>query len=134
MSLACTRGRATRYAGSSGEKSGKPQTRLTPERRAALVADYEAGMPVRTTAANYGVHRGTIPTLVRRAGAVVRFAGMRDEERERASALYEGGMTLKQVAQLLGIGCEAVRQAVVDGGGTIRTRGRSSRTSVDSLG
>lgn len=110
----------------------KPQTRLTPERRAALVADYEAGTPVRAIAAKYGVHRGTIPTLVRRAGAVVRFAGLSDEERERASALYEGGMTLKQVAQLLGIGGEAVRQAVVDGGGTIRTRGRSSRTSVDS--
>lgn len=90
-------------------------------------------MLVRAIAAKYGVHRSTISTLVRRAGAVARFAGLSDEEREPASALHEGGMTLKQVAQLMGIGGEAVRRAVVDGGGTIRTRGGSSCTSVDSL-
>lgn len=98
-----------------------------------LLADYEAGMPVRVIAAKYGVHRGTIPTVIRRAGAVVRLVGLSDEDRERACSLYGGGMTLKQVAQRLGIGDEAVREAVVDGGGTIRMRGRRSCNSVDSL-
>lgn len=111
----------------------KSQTRLTPEQRVELVADYEAGMPVRVIAAKYGVHRGTIPTIIRRAGAVVRLSGLSEEERERACSLYEGGMTLTQVAQSMGIGDETVRQAVVDKGGMIRPRGRRSCRSVDSL-
>lgn len=115
--------------GAVARSPAKSQTRLTPKRRAVLVADYEAGMPVPMMATKYGVYRSTVPSLVRRAGAVVRFAGPSDEERERASSLYESGMTLKQVAQLLGIGDGAVRQAVVDEGGTIRTRGRRSHLS-----
>lgn len=108
----------------------KSQTRLTPERRAALVVDYEAGMPVKAISANYGVHRGTIPALVRRAGAEVRVAGLDAEERARASALYRNGMTLVQVARHMGIGDEAVRQAVLDEGGQLRPRGRRPRKNT----
>jgi transposase-like protein len=105
----------------------KSQTRLTPERRVELVADYVTGMPVRAIAAKYGVHRGTIPTLVRRAGAEVRVAGLDAEASKRASSLYESGMTLVQVAGQMGVSDEAVRQAVLDRGGQIRPKGRRPR-------
>ena len=72
--------------GAVAKNSVKSQTRLTPERRAELVADYVAGTPVRAIATKYGVHRGTIPTLVRRAGAEVRVAGLDAEESKLGKA------------------------------------------------
>jgi site-specific DNA recombinase len=100
------------------------QTRLRPSKRAELIADYEAGMSVRAISQKYGVHRSTIPAIVRRGGAPVRGAGLDGEQTKRASVLYEGGMTLVQVARSLGIGNEAARQAVLNAGGVIRPRGR----------
>lgn len=84
-------------------------------------------MPVKAISAKYGVHRGTIPSLIRRAGVAVRVAGLADEERARASSLYESGMTLVQVARCMGIGDDAVRKAVLDEGGQIRPKGRRPR-------
>lgn len=130
------RGRRSRNSGRRDARGpvaknpAKSQTRLTPERRAALVLDYEAGMPVKAISANYGVHRSTVPALVRRAGAEVRVAGLDAEERARASALYGSGMTLAQVARHMGIGDEAVRQAVLDEGGQLRARGRRPRKNT----
>ncbi len=108
------------------------QTRLRAARQAELIADYEAGMPVKAISAKYGVHRGTVSALVRRAGVAVRVGGLDAEERARASSLYKSGVTLKQVAQHLGVGDEAVSQAVIGEGGTIRPRGRHPSTSADS--
>ena len=109
------------------QNPAKSQTRLAPERRAELVADYVAGTPVRAIATKYGVHRGTIPTLVRRAGSEVRAAGLDAEESKLASSLYENGMTLAQVAAQMGISDEAVRQAVLNQGWQIRPKGRRPR-------
>ncbi|KTS70346.1 hypothetical protein NS206_00300 [Microbacterium testaceum] len=92
-----------------------------------MVADYEAGMPVKAISEKYGVHRGTIPALVRRTGVAVRAARLDADERARVSSLYESGMTLVQVARQVGISDEAVRQAVLDHGGQIRSKGRRPR-------
>ena len=102
----------------------KSQTRLTPDRRAELVADYEAGIPVRAIAAEYGVHRGTIPGLAHRAGAETRHRGLNDVGQAEAASLYLGGMTLAQAARHLDISDESVRRAVLEKGGQIRPRGR----------
>lgn len=104
------------------------QTRLRSTRQAELIADYVAGMPVKAISEKYGVHRGTIPDVVRRGGGAVRVAGLDADERVRASSLYESGMTLVQVARRMDIGDEAVRQAVLDEGGQIRPRGRRPRS------
>ena len=50
--------------GAVAKNPAKSQTRLTTEQRVNLLADYEAGIPVRAIAAKYGVHRGTIPKFV----------------------------------------------------------------------
>lgn len=110
--------------GAVAKSSVKSQTRLTSERRAALVADYEAGMPVKAIAAKYRVHRGTIPGLVSRAGGRLRTPGLDDDSRRRAVALYEAGLTLAEVAERLGVDPKTVRVAIVADGGTIRPRGR----------
>lgn len=70
--------------GPVAENRAQSQTRLRTIRRAELIADYEAGIPVKAISAKYGIHRGTIPALVRRAGAEVRVAGFDAEERARA--------------------------------------------------
>lgn len=91
------RGRATERhdtRGALAKNPAKSQTRLTPERRAEQVVHYVAGTPVRAIATKYGVHRGTIPTLIRRAGAEVRVASLDAEESKLASSLHENGMTL----------------------------------------
>lgn len=105
----------------------KSQTRLSPSRRAELVADYAAGMPVRAISAKYGVHRGTIPGLARRLGVTARQPGLNDVEQAEAASLYLGGMTLAQVAQRMGISDETVRRAVLAEGGQIRPKGRRPR-------
>lgn len=124
------RGRSSgRYdaRGPVAKNSVKSQTRLTPEQRAELVADYEAGMPVKTIAAKYRVHRGTVPTFVSRAGGSLRTPGLDDDGRRRASALYEAGLTLAEVAERLAVDPKTVRDAVVGFGADIRPRGRQTR-------
>ncbi|WP_133617727.1 helix-turn-helix domain-containing protein [Leucobacter luti] len=105
----------------------KSRTRLTSGQRAELVADYAAGMPVKAIAAKYCVHRGTIPTLVKRAGGRLRLPGLSDADRVRASALYATGMTLDAVAGQLAVGPKTVRDAVVADGLSVRPPGRRSR-------
>ena len=106
------------------KNAAKSQTRLTPERRAELVADYEAGMPVRMIAAKYAVHRGTVPTLVTKDGARLRTSGLSLTGRAHAASLYAEGLTLREVAERLGVDEKTVRNAVVEERGLIRPRGR----------
>lgn len=110
--------------GAVAKNPAKSQTRLTTERRAELLADYEAGMPVRVIAAKYGVHRGTIPKLVLGSGGAIRTPGLDEAGRVRATVLYADGLTLKEVAERLGVDDKTVRNAVVQAGGRLRPRGR----------
>lgn len=110
--------------GAVAKNPAKSQTRLTHERRLELVADYEAGNPVRAIAAKYGGHRGTIPTLVLRSGGLLKTPGLNEEGRARAAALYIEGLSLHEVAERLGLDPKTVRNAVVAQGGSLRPRGR----------
>ncbi len=105
----------------------KSQTRLSPRRRAELVAAYQAGEPVRTIAGRFGVHRGTVSEFVRQAGVPPRELGLDAAGRARAASLYESGLTLAQVAEEVAASVETVRSAVLAEGGTIRPRGRVPR-------
>jgi len=100
---------------------------LTPKQSAELVADYEAGMPVKAVAAKYRVHRGTIPTFVSRAAGCLRTPGLDDDGRRSACDLYEAGLTLAEVAERLSVDPKTVRDAVVGAEVEIRPRGRQSR-------
>ena len=114
--------------GAVAKDPAKSQTRLTTERRVELLADYEAGMPVRAIAVKYGVHRGTIPTFVLRSGGRLRPTGLSKERRASAAILYGDGHTLQEVAERLGIDPKTVRNAVIAEGATLRPRGRRPTT------
>jgi DNA-directed RNA polymerase specialized sigma24 family protein len=103
------------------------QTRLSPSRRAELLADYEEGVPIRVIAAKFGVHRATVSELVRRAGIPARQPGLLTKDHGQAAALYEAGLTLGQVAERFSVSVETVRAAVVAEGVQVRPRGRVSR-------
>lgn len=121
------RGRSPKRHDSRGavaKNPAKSQTRLTIEQRVELLADYEAGMSVRTIAVKYGVHRGTIPTFVLRSGGKLRSTGLNNERRASAAILYRDGHTLQEVADRLGIDPKTVRNAVVAEGISPRPRGR----------
>jgi len=110
--------------GSVAKNPAKSQTRLSPERRAQLVIDYEAGMPVSAIASMHRVHRGSIPKLVLSAGGSLRVPGLNEDERVRAKELYEAGHTLEEVGRMLGVDAKTVRNALVKSGCVIRPRGR----------
>ncbi len=79
---------------------------------------------MRELAATFGVHRGTVSELVRRAGVTVRRPGLPERIRREAARLYEEGLTLPQVAAQLGISKDGARAGIVACGGTIRPSGR----------
>lgn len=113
------------------KNSVKSQTRLRPSRRAELVADYAAGMPVQVISAKYGVHRATIPKFVQREGISVRTSVLSAEEQARAASLYESGMTLMEVGSRFGVSQQSARRAVAAEGVKIRPRGRRGPVIAD---
>lgn len=78
-----------------------------------LLADYEAGMPVRAAAARYGVRQGRIPKFVLGSGGAFRTPGLDEAGRVRATALYTDGFTVREVAERLDVDYKTVRNAVV---------------------
>ncbi|MPV49811.1 helix-turn-helix domain-containing protein [Pseudactinotalea sp. HY160] len=100
---------------------------MSPAKRAELIADYVAGMPVAAIASKFRVHRATVPELGRRAGVPIREAGLPAGKRAQAASLYAAGMTLAQVAERVSIDVDTVRAAVLAEGGPIRPRGRRPR-------
>lgn len=116
--------------GPVAKNPAKSQTRLTPERRAQVVTDYESGVPVRAIAAKHKLHRGSIPKIVAAAGVSLRASGLSDMARSRALALYEEGATLQEIASQLGADDKTVRNAIVELGGRIRPRGRQATHAV----
>lgn len=130
------RGEAARITDQRGpvrENSRQTQTRLSASNRADLLAGYADGVPVRELATRFGVHRGTVREVARRAGIAARQPELPTRKRAQAARLYEGGLTLAQVAEQLGISDAAVRSAVLACGGTVRPGGRR-RIDVDGAG
>lgn len=111
--------------GRVAEKSPIVQTRLNAQNRTRLLAEYADGAPVNELARRYSIHRATVHGMARRAGLPPRNGPeLPQQVREDAAALYAGGLSLLKVARRLGISDDAVRDAVVACGGTIRPRGR----------
>ncbi len=121
------RRRATQRADVRGPVVGKPrqtQTRLNASNRAALLAAYARGEPVQALADRFGIHRGTVRQLARRANLPRHRPRLPENTRRQAARLYEGGLTLPQVAARLGISIDGARAGIIASGGTIRPRGR----------
>lgn len=78
--------------------------RPTPDVCTQLVGGYEAGCTVRDLAAQFGLHRETVSAALERAGVARRYHHRRDVDLDRADDLHAAGLSITEVAQVLGVG------------------------------
>jgi transposase len=94
---------------------------------AELVAEYQAGMPVKALAQRFNIHKNTVSEIAKRAGVTTRWVASTPAQRKHAAALYAQGYSLSQVAERVGISTPTVKAAVLAEGGVIRPKGYVNR-------
>ena len=94
--------------------------RLTNEQRAALVADYETGLPTTELTTRYGLAKGTVLRLLEEAAIPMRRQGLSAEMAEQARLLYESGLSLTAVGEQLSQAPTSVARALRRIGVTLR--------------
>lgn len=87
------------------------QTFLTASEVDRLVGDYLTGATVAQLAERYGVHRATVSAHLTRRGVVRRQPGVGVEEAAEAVRLNLGGVSMRAIAQSMGVDRKAVRRA-----------------------
>ncbi len=90
------------------------QTFLTASGIDRLVGDYLTGATVAQLAEQYGVHRATVSAHLTRRGVTRRQPALGIEEAAEAVKLYRGGVSMRSIAQSMGVGRKAVRRALVE--------------------
>lgn len=78
-----------------------------------VVARYQAGETSTALAREFGVRSSGLVGLLRREGVQLRFRRLTDAELDRASALYQAGHSLSQVAENLRAQQESVRLGLI---------------------
>jgi DNA invertase Pin-like site-specific DNA recombinase len=84
------------------------QTRLTDSQRSEVVQCYEAGESAARLAREFGVDKGTVLRVLRRAGVAVRYRSLTDEDVEEARSMYERGQSLAKVGEHFGVTARTV--------------------------
>lgn len=115
--------------GPVAEKSSQTQTRLSFPNRVEVVFDYRRGDTVKDIATHYGIHRATVTEILRRAEVPTRRYGLPEPVREEAARLYVQGLSIRAVAEHLGISYEGARVGIVAYGGVLRPPGRHPQHS-----
>jgi DNA-binding NarL/FixJ family response regulator len=110
--------------GPVAENSSQSQTRLSFPNRAKVVSDYRKGDAVKDIAACYGIHRATVTEILRRAEVPTRRYGLPEPVRKEAARLYTQGLSIRTVANRLGISYEGARAGIVGYGAVLRQAGR----------
>lgn len=105
--------------------SGEPRftrvwNRLGDETRTEVTKRYEAGETTTVLAANYGVAKSTIISILRAKRVVVRRRPLAPEQVSEAARLYETGLSLSKVAKQLQVIQETMRVAIIASGTTLR--------------
>jgi hypothetical protein len=106
----------------TGGVTGALYRRLGQSVVAELVAAYEAGASSAALADQYGVSRSGVKQLLHVAGANVRTpVGLSADQVDEASALYEQGLLLREIGELLGFHKDTVRRALIRHGVVMRS-------------
>lgn len=92
------------------------QTFLTSSEVDRLVDDYLDGATVNELADRYGVHRATASAHLTRRGVTRRTPGLGVEEAAEAVRLHLGGVSMRAIAQSMGVDRKAVRVALAQAG------------------
>jgi len=101
------------------------QRRLSSERAAELVGDYQAGASIKSLVRKYGVHNMTVKAHLLRAGIVVdSWTRIDPALQAEIVRLYLNGKTMAGVAQLVGASEPTVARVLRVQGVPSRRRGR----------
>ena len=79
------------------------QTRLTDSQHSELLDRYLAGEPASALAKELGVHRATVVSSLRRAGAQTRYRILSDDDIAVARQMYEAGQSLAVIGAHFGV-------------------------------
>lgn len=90
------------------------QTFLTAAEVDRLVDDYLDGTTVNELAETYGVHRATVSAHLTRRRIGRRRPGLGVDEAAEAVRLHLGGVSMRAIAQTMGVNRKAVRRALVE--------------------
>ena len=90
------------------------QTFLTAAEVDRLVDDYLDGTTVNELADRYGVHRATVSAHLTRRRVGRRRPGLGADEAADAVRLHLGGVSMRAIAQSMGVDRKAVRRALVE--------------------
>lgn len=101
------------------QRTAKP---LKPAQVDALVAGYEAGKTMNELAAEYGIHRVTVSSNLRRAGTSLRRPGLNAKQIVEAAGLYEAGWSSGRLAERFGVSYDTVLRALRQSEVPIRPR------------
>lgn len=95
--------------------------RLGNDRLGQLLADYETGTETAELQRRYGLSKGSVRKLLTDAGVAPHRRPLSNDEVGACARLYEGGMTIREVAAELGVPKTTVQDAL-----------RRSRTAMRS--
>lgn len=115
--LRTTRDSSTAPTSASGRRKW---TRLTDDQRSSVIHRYEDGETSTRLAAEFGVAKSTILSILRTNAVRVRRQPLTAEEVTDAARLYESGSSLSQVATELKVNQETMRVAIIAVGVTLR--------------
>lgn len=89
--------------------SHKIDLRFTEEMRLAVVSDYQTGMATTQLTRKHRIGKGTVLRILEEAGVQRRRQGVDTAGEDTAIRLYESGLSLAKVGELLGVTAETVR-------------------------
>jgi hypothetical protein len=99
------------------------QTRLKDDKVLELVADYMSGLSAKEVARQYRMHEATVHEHLNRLDVPRHtYRKLFGERLQEAIGLYNGGMSLRKVANHLGVTPDTARRRLVEAGVTIRGR------------
>lgn len=90
--------------------------RIDPERRAALVADYERGTETSELQTIYGLSKGSVRKILNEAGIKLHRTPLTADQRAECHRLRAQGLTQRKIAAQLGVPKTTVQDAVAKGG------------------
>jgi methylphosphotriester-DNA--protein-cysteine methyltransferase len=106
------------------------QKRLAGEELTAFCEAYRAQLPIEELAAQFGISRSTVRDLVIRHGLPRRHPILSPDQVAEAARLYQSGQSLASIATVLPASDDAIGDALVRAGFTLRPRGRRRRSSL----
>lgn len=106
------------------------QMRLDIDRQQQAAIRYAAGEPVGTICADFNIHRSTLHSICRRLEVRRSQGVVRNQQKRKATELYQSGYTLADIAKQFHISPGKVRRMLVESGIEIRPRGRNTTSNI----